>query len=312
MAEQIVFGADIDNVTIKNINGKLVAIGGSESAEDEVEVLSSHQALAETDENYVESVSYWLRHKATQAVWEAKKEEFRARSAPVSESFVSGPAFDAKFTTVNVDNDNLELMLADAEITSAVDNKVGKPSEFFTNVPVEHFSKSGFENAKAFNEAHADSKYRVTTKKRYAESTEHPIVQETTLELPYPKLPYYVEENLTTLPANEKHYIYSYIDSPDFRSFSYRGESNAIYSQYFNELRNSGRLQVQVHYKLTLEDNRVIEGDHTIYQIDLDREEVPDYADNVSNIVSQEWTFSPITVQGFYGKFVVTPGVYTQ
>lgn len=312
MAEKIVFGADIDNVTIKNVNGVLVAVGGSESAEDEVEVLSTHSALVETDENYVESVSYWLRHKATQAVWEAKKEELRTRSAPVSESFVSSPLFDSKFTTVNVHDDNLELTLANLGITSAVDNKVGKPSEFFTDVPVEHFSKSGFESAKAFNETHADSKYRVTTKKRYAKSTGHPIVQETTLELPYPKLPYYVEENLTTLPINEKHYIYSYIGSPYFSSFSSYGESNAIFNQYFNDLQNSGRLQVQVHYKLTLEDNRVIEGDHTFYQTDINREEVPDYADNIGNIVSQEWTFSPITVQGFYGKFVVTPGVYTQ
>lgn len=312
MAEKIVFGADIDNVTIKNVNGVLVAVGGSESAEDEVEVLSTHSALVETDENYVESVSYWLRHKATQAVWEAKKEELRTRSAPVSESFVSSPLFDSKFTTVNVHDDNLELTLANLGITSVVDNKVGKPSEFFINVPVEHFSKSSFESAKAFNEAHADSKYRVTTKKRYAESTGHPIVQETALELPYPKLPYYIEENLTTLPAKEKHYIYSYIGSPNFSSFSSYVETNAIFNQYFNDLQNSGRLRVQAHYKLTLEDNRVIEGDHTFYQADLNREEVPDYADNIGNIVSQEWTFSPITVQGFYGKFVVTPGVYTQ
>lgn len=312
MAEKIVFGADIDNVTIKNVNGVLVAVGGSESAEDEVEVLSTHSALVETDENYVESVSYWLRHKATQVVWEAKKEEFRTRSAPVSESFVSSPLFDSKFTTVNVHDDNLELTLANLGITSVVDNKVGKPSEFFINVPVEHFSKSSFESAKAFNEAHADSKYRVTTKKRYAESTGHPIVQETALELPYPKLPYYIEENLTTFPANEKHYIYSYIGSPDFSSFSSYGEANVIFDQYFNDLQNSGRLRVQAHYKLTLEDNRVIEGDHTFYQANLNREEVPDYTDNISNIVSQEWTFSPITVQGFYGKFVVTPRVYTQ
>lgn len=308
MAEKIVFGADIDNVTIKNVNGVLVAVGGSESAEDEVEVLSTHSTLAETDEHYVDSISYWLRHKATQAVWEAKKEELRTRSAPVNESFVSGPAFDTKFTTVNLNDDNLELTLADAEITSAVDNKAGKPSEFFTNIPVEHFSKSSFENAKAFNEAHENSKYRVTTKKRYAKSTGHPIVQETTLELPYPKLPYYVEENLTITPYHEKHYIYSYIGSPNFTS----SEQGTIYSQYFNDLQNSGRLQIQAHYKLTLEDNRVIEGDHTFYQTDLNREEVPDYADNIGNIVSQEWTISPITVQGFYGKFVVTPGVYTQ
>lgn len=305
MAEKIVFGADIDNVTIKNVNGVLVAVGGSESAEDEVEVLSSHQALVETDENYVESVSYWLRHKATQAVWEAKKEELRARSAPVSESFVSGPAFDTKFTTVNVNDDNLELTLADAEITSAVDNKVGKPSEFFTNVPVEYFSKSSFETAKAFNEAHADSKYRVTTKKRYAESAGHPIVQETILELPYPKLPY-AEQNVTTTPSYGAHQIFLGFDQIDVSS-----ENSSIYTQYLNDLQYSGRLQVQAHYKLTVS-GRVIEGDHTFYSTVADRQEVPDYMDNIGDIDSQEWTFSPITLQGFYGKFVVTPGVFTQ
>lgn len=306
MAEKIVFGADIDNVTIKNVNGVLVAVGGSESAEDEVEVLSSHQALVETDENYVESVSYWLRHKATQAVWEAKKEELRTRSAPVSESFVSSPLFDSKFTTVNVHDDNLELTLANLGITSAVDNKVGKPSEFFTNVPVEHFSKSSFESARAFNEAHADSKYQVTTKKRYAESTGYPIVQETALELPYPKLPYYVEENLTTVPNYGAHYIFLGLDTANDSN-----DSSSTYRQYLNDLQNSGRLQIQAHYKLTVS-GRVIEGDHTFYSVDINREEVSNYMDNIGNIDSQEWTFSPITVQGFYGKFVVTPGVFTQ
>lgn len=300
MAEKIVFGADIDNVTIKNVNGVLVAVGGSESAEDEVEVLSNHSALVETDENYVESVSYWLRHKATQAVWEAKKEELRTRSAPVDESFVSGPTFDAKFTTVDLNNDNLELTLADAEITSAVDSKTGKPSEFFANIPVEHFSKSSFENAKAFNEAHENSKYRVTTKKRYAASAGHSIVQETTLELPYPKLPY-EEDSFTAATNYGAHQLFLGIGD----------EGSSTYREYFNDLQNSGRLQIQAHYKLTVS-GRVIEGDHTFYSTVADRQEVPDYADNIGNIDSQEWTFSPITVQGFYGKFVVTPGVFTQ
>lgn len=304
---KVVFDTDLDETTIRVDNDKVVVV-----PDDEVEALESYSVPAEDDTHYVATKERWFRHVETGAVWKAFNHVSETRSAPVSESFVSSPLFDSKFTTVNVHDDNLELTLANLEITSAVDNKVGKPSEFFTNVPVEHFSKSSFENAKAFNEAHADSKYRVTTKKRYAESTGHPIVQETTLELPYPKLPYYVEENLTTLPAKEKHYIYSYIGSPDFSSFSSYGETNAIFNQYFNDLQNSGSLRVQAHYKLTLEDNRVIEGDHTFYQADLNREEVPDYADNIGNIVSQEWTISPITVQGFYGKFVVTPGVYTQ
>lgn len=298
---KVVFDTDLDETTIRVDDNKVVVV-----PDDEVEALESYSAPVEDDTHYVATKERWFRHVETGAVWKAFNHVSETRSAPVSESFVSGPAFDAKFTTVNVNDDNLELTLADAEITSAIDNKVGKPSEFFTNAPVEHFSKSGFENAKAFNEAHADSKYRVTTKKRYAESTGHPIVQETALELPYPKLPY-AEQNVTTTPSYGVHQIFLGFDQTDVSS-----ENLSVYTQYFNDLQYSGRLQIQAHYKLTLEGNRVIEGDHTFYSTVADRQEVPDYMDNIGNINSQEWTFSPITVQGFYGKFVVTAGVFTQ
>ncbi len=298
---KVVFDTDLDETTIRVDDNKVVVV-----PDEEIEALESYSAPVEDDTHYVATKERWFRHVETGAVWKAFNHVSETRSAPVSESFVSGPAFDAKFTTVNVNDDSLELTLADAEITSAIDNKVGKPSEFFTNVPVEHFSKSGFENAKAFNEAHADSKYRVTTKKRYAESTGHPIVQETTLELPYPKLPY-AEQNVTTTPSYGAHQIFLGFDQTDVSS-----ENLSVYTQYFNDLQYSGRLQIQAHYKLTLEDNRVIEGDHTFYSTVADRQEVPDYMDNIGNINSQEWTFSPITVQGFYGKFVVTAGVFTQ
>lgn len=298
---KVVFDTDLDETTIRVDDNKVVVV-----PDEEIKALESYSAPVEDDTHYVVTKERWFRHVETGAVWKAFNHVPETRSAPVSESFVSGPAFDAKFTTVNVNDDNLELTLADAEITSAIDNKVGKPSEFFTNVPVEHFSKSGFENAKAFNEAHADSKYRVTTKKRYAESTGHPIVQETTLELPYPKLPY-AEQNVTTTSNYNAHQIFLGFDQTDVSS-----ENLSVYTQYFNDLQYSGRLQIQAHYKLTLEDNRVIEGDHTFYSTVADRQEVPNYMDNIININSQEWTFSPITVQGFYGKFVVTTGVFTQ
>lgn len=297
---KVVFDTDLDETTIRVDDNKVVVV-----PDDEVEALKSYSAPVEDDTHYVATKERWFRHIKTGAVWKAFNHVSETRSAPVSESFVSGPAFDAKFTTVDSNNDNLELTLTDAEITSAVDNKVGKPSEFFTSVPVEHFSKSSFENAKAFNEAHADSKYQVTTKKRYVESAGHPIVQETTLELPYPKLPY-AEQNVTTIPNYAAHQIFLGFDQTDVSS-----ENFSVYTQYFNDLQYSGRLQVQAHYKLTVS-GKVIEGDHTFYSTVADRQEVPDYADNIGNIDSQEWTFSPITVQGFYGKFVVTPGVFTQ
>ena len=56
MAEKIVFGADIDNVTIKNIDGKLTAIVDVENAEDEFEVVTDYVEPQEDDDYYVESV----------------------------------------------------------------------------------------------------------------------------------------------------------------------------------------------------------------------------------------------------------------
>ena len=293
---KVVFDTDLDETTIRVDDNKVVVV-----PDEEIEALESYSAPVEDDTHYVATKERWFRHVETGAVWKAFNHVSETRSAPVSESFVSGPKFDAKFTNVDIHNDNLELTLADAEITSAVDSKVGKPSEFFTNVPVEHFSKSSFENAKAFNEAHENTKYRVTTKKRYAASAGYPIVQETALELPYPKLPY-EEENLTATTQYEAYYL----------NLNLRYIGSSTYQLYYDDLVNSGRLQIQAHYKLTLEDNRVIEGDHTFYQDYANRQEVPDFADNIGKIVSEEWTFSPITLQGFYGKFVVTPGVYTR
>lgn len=305
MAEQIVFGADIDNVTIKNINGKLTAIVDVENAADEFEVVTNYEEPQEDDDYYVETVSAKFRHKVTQLMTDAFKKEKKPRSAPVNESL------DREITaTVSTYGDIINVTVDTEAVGNPVSQVDGKVLGYFdynsANTSVE-LNKNDYASAKAFNEANAGKTFTVTTAKRYATSEGHPVVRPTEIQVPYPKLPY-TEENLTTTPDHDKHHIYSYVDRPSIIS----SEKSALYSQYFNDLQTSGRLQIQAHYKLTLEDNRVIEGDHTFHETELNREEVPDYANNMSNIVSQEWTFSPITVQGFYGKFVVTPGVYTQ
>lgn len=89
MAEQIIFGADIDNVTIKNINGKLTAVIDVENAEDEFEVVTDYVEPQEDDDYYIESVFAKFRHKATQLMTDAFKKEKKPRSAPVNENFVA-------------------------------------------------------------------------------------------------------------------------------------------------------------------------------------------------------------------------------
>ena len=304
MAEQIVFGADIDNVTIKVVDNKLTAVGGS-NTENEFEVVTNYVDPVEDDEFYIESTEAKILHNPTQLLVNAYKKEKKPRSAPVNERL------DREITaTVSTYGDIINVMVDTGVIGNPVSQVDGKVLGYFdynsANTSIE-LNKNDYASAKAFNEANTGKTFTLTTAKRYATSEGHPVVRPTEIQVPYPKLPY-TEENLTTTPDHDKHYIYSYVDRPGFIS----SENSAIYNQYFNDLQSSGKLQIQAHYKLTLEDNRVIEGDHTFHETELNREEVPDYADNMSNIVSQEWTFSPITVQGFYGKFVVTPGVYTQ
>lgn len=204
MAEKIVFGADIDNVTIKNVNGVLVAVGGSEAAEDEVETLSAYTSPVEDDEHYVETTSQWLRHKPTQAVWVAKKEELKPRTAPVNESI--SEAIELEPTSYNTTDSNIRLEPKHRNYTSSVDGKSLTINEINSTNSSVDIPKSQYANAKAFNEANTGKTFTVTTKKRYAKSKGHPVVKPTEIQVAYPTLPYkensveYTEEygSLTT------------------------------------------------------------------------------------------------------------------
>lgn len=188
MAEKIVFGADIDNVTIKNVNGVLVAVGGSEAAEDEVETLSAYTSPVEDDEHYVETTTQWLRHKPTQAVWSAKKEELKPRSAPVNESI--SDAIELEPTSYITTDSNIRLEPKHRNYTSGVDGKSLSVNEINSTDASVEIPKSQYVNSKAFNEANAGKIFTVTTAKRYATSEGHPIVKPTEFQVVYPVLPY--------------------------------------------------------------------------------------------------------------------------
>ena len=183
MAEKIVFGADIDNVTIKNVNGVLVAVGGSEAAEDEVETLSAYTSPVEDDEHYVETTRQWLRHKPTQMMWEAKKVERKPRSAPVNESLTNPITAD-----VTIEGSTIKVVPHNIYNKSTID---GHDVSLSTLEGFEqYFSKSDYSNAKAFNEAHAGKTFKVTTFQRFAKAGGHPLVKPTEFQVAYPTLPY--------------------------------------------------------------------------------------------------------------------------
>lgn len=303
MAEKIVFGADIDNVTIKNVNGVLVAVGGSEAAEDEVETLSTYTSPVEDDEHYVETTTQWLRHKPTQAVWSAKKSERKPRSAPVNESI--SEAIELEPTSYNTTDSNIRLELKHRNYTSGVDGKSLGVNEINSTGASVDIPKSQYANAKAFNKANAGKTFTVTTKKRYATSEGHPVVKPTEIQVPYPTLPY-VEKTVNPTTSHD-----AYTVGIDLSLIDGTEPANVI--QNIRSIEEEGKSKIfTVHYTLRKNDGRELTGTHTFTGwYSFDRREVADYG-NDDSVTYEKWEFEPFVLEGFYAKFTVNPQPYVE
>lgn len=300
MAEKIVFGADIDNVTIKNVNGVLVAVGGSEAAEDEVETLSAYTSPVEDDEHYVETTTQWLRHKPTQAVWQTKKSERKPRSAPVNERIVE--ALIAEFQ----DNGNSLLLEVPHEYyTSAVDGYNPDHVELNSNNVTVTVNKSDYANAKAFNEANAGKSFTITTQKRYAASEGHPVVKPTELQVAYPTL-LYVEKTVNPTTSHD-----AYTVGIDLSLIG--GTEPNYVERNIRSIEEEGKSKTfTVHYTLRKNDGRELTGTHTFTGwYSFDRREVADYG-NDDSVTYEKWDFEPFVLEGFYAKFTVNPQPYVK
>ena len=311
MAEKIVFGADIDNVTIKNVNGVLVAVGGSEAAEDEVETLSTYTSPVEDDEHYVETTTQWLRHKPTQAVWSAKKSERKPRSAPVNESI--SEAIELEPTSYNTTDSNIRLELKHRNYTSGVDGKslgVNKINSTGASVDI---PKSQYANAKAFNTANAGKTFTVTTKKRYAESEGHPVVKPTEIQVAYPTLKYTEGTGKAEL-GHDAYYVNAELSSSrttgTFPSEFYT--SAELLDEFRRAVSELDASAITMHYELVTTEGQTFTGDVPIDQTSLtnynvifvDRSTISDYTSHTFK--SEKWTLAPITVESFNFKLVIS------
>lgn len=306
MAEKIVFGADIDNVTIKNVNGVLVAVGGSEAAEDEVETLSAYTSPVEDDEHYVETTRQWLRHKPTQMMWEAKKIERKPRSAPVNESLTDPITAD-----VTIEDSTIKVVPHNIYNTSTID---GHDVSLSTLEGFEqYFSKSNYSNAKAFNEAHAGKTFKVTTFQRFAKAGGHPLVKPTEFQVAYPTLPYLegtakVEmEHSAYLIVAELRYSAIAATNPEVNS------NPAFYNDLQNAISNLDVSNIKMRYELLTSEGNTLTGEVSVdadtYRANagnlvVNRNNVPDYINH--SIKHEKWSLDPITLEGFYTKFRVT------
>lgn len=293
MAEKIVFGADIDNVTIKNIDGKLTAIVDVENAEDEFEVVTNYVEPQEDDDYYVESVFAKFRHKATQLLTDAYKKEKKPRSAPVSESLTS------PLTAEVHEERGVITLLATGNPVSQVDGKSLAYSDYNPANTYVEVNKSDYANAKAFNTANAGKTFTVTTKKRYAESEGHPVVKPTEIQVAYSTLPY--EEHTYAPETGTSSYNLEYVPR------SYEGTETAELNTLLALMDST---EHEVSYDVRYQDGTKISGTHTYTGNYLNRFEVSGYKNEQASY--ERWEFKPYVVEDFNGKLTVSPQTYTE
>ena len=306
MAEQIIFGADIDNVTIKNINGKLTAVIDVENTADEFEVVTDYVEPQEDDEFYVESVFAKFRHKATQLLTDAYKKEKKPRSAPVNESLTS------PLTAEVHEKRGVITLLATGNAVSNVDGKSLAYSDYNPANTYVEVNKSDYANAKAFNTANAGKTFTVTTAKRYAESEGHPVVKPTEIQVAYPTLKY-VEGTGKAELGYDAYYVNAELSSSrttgTFPSEFYT--SAELLNEFRRAVSELDASAITMHYELVTTEGQTLTGDAPIdqtsltnYVISVDRSTISDYTSHTFK--SEKWTLAPITVESFNFKLVIS------
>ena len=318
MAEQLVFGADIDNVTIKNINGKLTGVVNVEDGEDEFEVVTNYVEPQEDNEFYVETVRAKLRHKTTQFMTDAVKRERKPRSAPVNESFVDPITADAivEGTIIKVIPHNIYNKSAIDGYDIVLDTLDGFDK---------YFSTSDYPNAKAFNAAHAGKTFTVTTHERFARANGHPLVKPTEIQVAYPTVLYEegtakvnveqsasvnVEQSASRLYVNLDLFHLQEVSSNNFTTDS------TIIDEYRRAVSQLDLSTLKVQYKLVTTDDAAITGEIPMDSSSLGRDsmlmlnrgQVSDYYNH--SYKSEKWIFPAIEVEGFNFKLRVTIDPY--
>lgn len=307
MAEQIVFGDDLDNVTVKNINGKLTAVVNVENAEDEFEVVTDYVEPQEDDDYYIESVFAKFRHKATQLLTDAYKKEKKPRSAPVNESLTS------PLTAEVYEERGVITLLATGNPVSNVDGKSLAYSDYNPANTYVEVNKSDYANAKAFNAANAGKTFTVTTKKRYAESEGHPVVKPTEIQVAYPTLPY-LEGTAKIEMEHSAYLVVAEIRNSAIAATNPEVNSSpSFYEDSQNAISNLDVSNIKMRYELLTSEGNTLTGEvnvdtdtyrYNIGNLTVARNNVPDYINHT--IKHEKWSLDPITLEGFHTKFRVT------
>ena len=167
MAIIIIRESDLDDKTVKVVDGKVTAPGA------EFKVLDKYPTPVDTDTHYYVSKHQYLQHVETGAIMEATYFEMKERPAPQQERFLDTPVAE-----VNTTADNFII-----KATSAIDGHQ-------YNEVVGAFNRADYTSAKDFNEKHVGQKLTFITPERFSTAGEPGKILPTTVEVDYPQLPY--------------------------------------------------------------------------------------------------------------------------
>lgn len=272
MAIIIIRESDLDDKTIKVVDGKVTAPGA------EIEVLDKYPTPVETDTHYVVTEHKYLRHVETGAIWEASVIKIKERPAPQQERFLDTPIAE-----VNTVADNFIIKAA-----SAIDGH-------HYNEAVGSFNRADYTSAKDFNEKHAGQKLTFTTPDRFSTLAEPSKILPTTVEVDYPQLPYKEGTEKATLNVAN--------GDPDLRiTYNDAAIGNDAYgitkTVHYKLYDYSGKVYEGTK---TFTDNNVT-GETLAGDIDYVR----------TNIWKVEYAVDPFHISSFFGDVAVAPQAITQ
>ena len=272
MAIIIIRDSDLDDKTVKVVDGKVTAPGA------EIEVLDKYPAQAGTDTHYAVVEQKYLRHVETGAIWAADVIKMKERPAPQQEYFLGTP-------TASADTVNNNFII---KATSAIDGHQ-------YNEVVGAFNRADYTNARDFNEKHVGKKLTFTTPERFSGNSEPGKILPTTIEVDYPQLPYKEGTEKATLNVvNGDHDLRINYDDPAIGNDAY-GITKTVHYKLYDY---SGKVYEGTK---TFTSNSVT-GDTLAGDIDYVK----------TNIWKVEYAVDPFHISSFFGDVTVASQAITQ
>lgn len=276
MAVVVIFKDDLDNKTVKQVDtteGKKVGAPGAE-----IEVLDSHDR-SDTETHYYVGETKYLKHVETGAVWAAEIGHMKERAAPRNEELTLNSQ-EGQFIIQS------DVVTLNYQPVSAISGNRLLPVS-------ETVSTAGYENAKAFNDAHKTTTHTYTSTEYFANSVEgKPKILATTFELPYPELPYRTGKAEAYLTAA-----------------NFDGHMELVITES-DERQAAEAMEKTYHYKYTDINGKIYEGTKVSTSHNLS---VSDFEPTVPwyMITSAEYSVEPFRVSGFFFDEEVAPAKAT-